>query len=107
MDSREQEAKPSGGGLVGLAFLGCGVALVGLFVTAIATDSGWSDAIWSDGSSSWLAWSVAGVGCIAAGVAVIEAIKRRRNRRRVLIALGVEALAAVVWIALGFAATAA
>jgi hypothetical protein len=102
----QHEAAPSAGGLVGLSILGCAFALGGLVVTSIATDSGWSDAIWADRQWSWLAWSVTCIGCVAAGYALLEALKLEHRRRRVFVALGVEVLAAVAWIALGFAATA-
>jgi hypothetical protein len=90
-----------------LSLLGCLFALAELFVTSLATDPDWSDAIWSDASWSWAARTLAAVGCGAAGYAILEAIKLDQRSRRVLIALAVEALAAAAWLTLGFAATSA
>ena len=72
-------------------------------MTGVETDSGWNEAIWSDGNWPMLVWAVTGVALVAAGFALLEAIKRTGSKRRVVIGLAVEALAAAALIALAFA----
>jgi hypothetical protein len=92
-----------------IAAAGCLLVLPWAFVTAIETDSGWEDAVWTSGTSRFAAVGLTAAGGAAALTALVAAIRYREEARGASLrllggALAAEVLLAVAWVVLAYTA---